>query len=1001
MAKKKYVYFFGGGKAEGKAEMKALLGGKGANLAEMTNIGLPVPPGFTISTEACAEFSKAGGAWPAGMAEQIAANVAKLEALMGKELGGVENPLLVSVRSGAAVSMPGMMDTVLNLGLNPDSLQGLIAKTGNPRFAWDAYRRFIQMFGDVVMGLDSHEFERRLFEVKRDVARRKGIEGADAMGGEDLNKQIPDTDLDVNDLQQTVDLYKTYYRDSLGEEFPTDPKDQLAKSINAVFGSWDNPRANKYREINEIRGLLGTAVNVQTMVFGNMGETSGTGVCFTRDPASGENVFYGEFLMNAQGEDVVAGIRTPIPIVELGGILPDCYKELVGVRGTLERHYREMQDLEFTIEDATLYILQTRNGKRTGPAAVQIAVDMVEEGLITKKEALLRVPPNDLDQLLHPTFQPEAEAEADVLATGLPASPGAATGQIVFSADDAEAWATREKDVILCRIETSPEDIGGMHVSKGILTTRGGMTSHAAVVARGMGTCCVAGAEAISINHEAKTLTAAGKVLHEGDWISLNGTSGTAYAGKVTTHDPELTGAFKTLMIWADQARKLKVRTNSDTPGDTKVAVGFGAEGIGLCRTEHMFFEGERIVSFRRLILVAETVKNLRQRLAGAEGREADVIRAELDEPLAQYNRAIDELLPLQRSDFEGIFEALEGRPCTIRLLDPPLHEFLPQDDDGQHEMADSMGVSVDEIRTTVHRLHEMNPMLGHRGCRLGLTYPEVSDMQVRAIIEAAVNVKRKGIDVHPEIMIPLVGNVVELKIAREAALKVIAEVLAETGATKKEIPYMIGTMIEVPRAALTADEIAETAEFFSFGTNDLTQMGCGFSRDDAGKFLKDYVRMGVYESDPFQVLDRGGVGRLLAMGVERGRSTRKGLKCGICGEHGGEPRSVVFCHNVGLNYVSCSPYRVPIARLAAAQAAIEEAASKKKAKKKPAAKKKSAPKKTAKKKVVKKKVTQKRAVKRKAAKKKVAKVKTAKKRVAKKKATKKKPARKTRKKRR
>ncbi len=1006
MAKTKYVYFFGGGKAEGKSDMKELLGGKGANLAEMTNIGLPVPPGFTISTEACARFSETGGEWPEGMAKEIDENVAKLEKLMDKELGGAENPLLVSVRSGAAVSMPGMMDTVLNLGLNPDSLQGLINKTGNPRFAWDAYRRFIQMFGDVVMGLDAHEFEKRLFEVKRDVARRKGMEGADTLSGEELNNQIPDIELDVNDLQRVVTLYKQYYSEELNEEFPNDPKDQLTKSINAVFGSWNNPRAIRYREINDVRGLLGTAVNVQTMVFGNMGETSGTGVCFTRDPSTGTNEFYGEFLMNAQGEDVVAGIRTPIPIVKLGDVLPHCYEELVGVRETLEQHYREMQDLEFTIEEATLYILQTRNGKRTGAAAVQIAVDMVDEKLISKDEALLRVPPNDLDQLLHPMFEPKSEAAAEPIATGLPASPGAATGQIVFTADEAEAWVSQGKDVILCRIETSPEDIGGMHVSKGILTTRGGMTSHAAVVARGMGTCCVAGAGSLLINYEQKTVSAGETVLREGDWMSLNGSKGTVYAGQIDTKEPELTGAFGRLMDWANEARTLKVRTNADTPHDTSVAVKFGAEGIGLCRTEHMFFEGDRIISFRRMILVAEEVKNLKQKLETTEGKAAQAVREQLAAPLAQYERALEELLPLQRADFEGIFEALEGRPCTIRLLDPPLHEFLPHDAEGQREMAETMGVSVERIKATVESLEEFNPMLGHRGCRLGLTYPEVSDMQVRAIIEAAINVKRtKGIDVQPEIMIPLVGTVNELKIARDAAEKVIAEVFEQTGASKDEIPYMIGTMIEVPRAAVTADEIAEAAEFFSFGTNDLTQMGCGFSRDDAGKFLKDYVRLNVYEYDPFQVLDQGGIGKLMAMGVEKGRAARKGLKCGICGEHGGEPRSIRFCHTVGLDYVSCSPYRVPIARLAAAQAAVSTKMASKPAKKKKVskapAKKKAASKKKVKKTAKKKSAPKKKAVKKKAAKKtttKTTKKKATKKKAAKK-ATKKKAAKKTTKK--
>ncbi len=929
MAKTKYVYFFGGGKAEGKADMKAILGGKGANLAEMTNIGLPVPPGFTISTETCDYYSRNNGQWPAGLAEQVQANLTKLENLTGKKLGGAPNPLLVSVRSGAASSMPGMMDTVLNLGLNPESLQALIDKTNNPRFAWDAYRRFIQMFGDVVMNLEHHEFEHRLFEVKREVARRKGIPDADTMTGEQLNRKVPDTDLDVNDLQRVVERYKEYYKSAIGEDFPTDPKDQLTKSINAVFRSWNNPRAIRYREINDIRGLLGTAVNVQTMVFGNMGQTSGTGVCFTRNPSTGENVFYGEFLMNAQGEDVVAGIRTPLPIAQLGEVMPECYAQLVKTRSILEKHYRDMQDMEFTIEEGILYILQTRNGKRTGSAAVQIAVDMVGEKLITKEEALMRIPPNDLDQLLHPMFDASAEKKAKVLATGLPASPGAATGQIVFSADDAEAWAKQGKAVILCRIETSPEDIGGMYVSKGILTTRGGMTSHAAVVARGMGTCCVAGAGEINIDYKNKTLGVGETVLREGDWISLNGSRGIVYAGQIQTREPEMTGAFGTLMGWADKTRKLNVRTNADTPHDAQVAVRFGAEGIGLCRTEHMFFEGDRIVSFRRLILVAEDVKNLKQQLATAEGEAKAELEKKLAAPLAQYNRALAELLPLQRSDFEGIFEALDGRPCTIRLLDPPLHEFLPQDDAGQKEMAETMGVPVAQIHETVEKLHEFNPMLGHRGCRLGLTYPEVSDMQVQAIIEAAINVKRnKKIAVYPEIMIPLVGNVNELKMAREAAEKVIADVFKKTGATKKEIPYMIGTMIEVPRAAVTADQIAEVGEFFSFGTNDLTQMGCGFSRDDAGKFLKDYVRMGIYDYDPFQVLDRDGVGRLIRTAVSLGRSTRPGLKCGICGEHGGEPRSVEFCHQVGLNYVSCSPYRVPIARLAAAQAAVKDAKS-------------------------------------------------------------------------
>jgi pyruvate,orthophosphate dikinase len=803
--------------------------------------------------------------------------------------------------------MPGMMDTVLNLGLNESTLESLIKKTNNPRLGWDSYRRFMQMFGDVVMGVPHHDFEHALEKVKKKA------------------KVKLDTDLTTENLKEVVEEYKAVYKKHR-KSFPADAREQLNKAVNAVFGSWDNPRAIKYREIHDIKGLRGTAVNVQTMVFGNMGDTSGTGVCFTRNPSTGENKFYGEFLMNAQGEDVVAGIRTPEPISQLSRQMPKAYKELLAIRTKLEKHYTDMQDLEFTIEEKKLYILQTRNGKRTAHAGVKMAIDMVREKLITEKTAVMRVKPEDLDQLLHPMFDADAEKKAKVIANGLPASPGAATGQVVLNADDAEKWVKDGKTVILCRTETSPEDIGGMHVAKGILTSRGGMTSHAAVVARGMGTCCVAGAGNIVMDYAKKEFRVGKTVVKEGDWISLNGTSGNVYLEKIKTVEPKLSGNFGKLMKIADKFRKLGVRTNADTPKDTEVAVSFGAEGIGLTRTEHMFFEGDRIVSFRKLILVADTVKTLRDQIENTmDAKELKSLEKALEKPLKQYNEALKELLPLQRKDFEGIFKALKGKPCTVRLLDPPLHEFLPHDAKGQKEMSQIMGVSVSLIKSTVEKLHEFNPMLGHRGCRLGLTYPEVSDIQVRAIIEAAINVKKKGIKVHPEIMIPLVGNVEELRIAKARALEVIQKVLKQKKVAPDYIPYMIGTMIEVPRAAVTADEIAKEAEFFSFGTNDLTQMGCGFSRDDAGKFLGDYVRMGIYEKDPFQVLDQSGVGKLVQIACELGRKSRKGIKLGICGEHGGEPASVKFCHKVGLNYVSCSPYRVPIARLAAAQAAIEK----------------------------------------------------------------------------
>ncbi|OGW72189.1 MAG: pyruvate, phosphate dikinase [Omnitrophica bacterium GWA2_52_12] len=877
---KKLVYFFGNGKSEGHAGMKDLLGGKGANLAEMTNIGIPVPPGFTITTETCDLFYKGGKKWPTGLEEQVRAHMARLEKSLGLGFGDRHNPLLVSVRSGAAASMPGMMDTVLNLGLNSEVVQGLIIKTENERFAWDAYRRFIQMFGDVVMNVDKEKFEHILDSKKEQVGARQ------------------DTDLSPNDLKEIVRLYKKAYLEQTGEEFPDDPFQQLFKTVNAVFNSWNNPRANKYRQLNEISGLLGTAVNVQAMVFGNMGDTSGTGVCFTRNPSTGENKFYGEFLVNAQGEDVVAGIRTPLPLDGMSKEWPEIYKQLVATRAKLENHYKDMQDIEFTVQEKKLFILQTRNGKRTAAAAVRIAVELVKEGRLSKPDALLRVSPKSLDQLLHPMFDPKQKRT--VLVKGLPASPGAATGKVVFNAEDAESWQAQGESVILVRIETSPEDIGGMHAAKGILTARGGMTSHAAVVARGMGKCCVAGCGELKIDYAAKQFSVGGIVVKQGDWISLDGSLGEVYTGKLSTVDPVLSGYFATLMKWADEARTLLVRTNADTPHDADVARKFGAEGIGLCRTEHMFFEGDRIIAVREMILAADV-----------EGRK----------------KALNKLLPMQRGDFEGIFKIMKGLPVTVRLLDPPLHEFLPHDDANQREMAGVMNLSLDVIRHKVNSLHEFNPMLGHRGCRLGISYPEIYAMQVRAIIEAACNVKKQGIKVEPEIMIPLVGMKKELDILKEELEAVVAQVFAEK---KIKVPYLVGTMIEIPRAALTADKIAETAQFFSFGTNDLTQMGLGFSRDDSGSFLGTYIERGIFEKDPFSSLDQEGIGYLIQLGVEKGRKTRPDLKVGICGEHGGDPASVEFCHRVGMNYVSCSPYRVPIARLAAAQAVCREKKKKK-----------------------------------------------------------------------
>ncbi len=864
----KYVYSF----KEGKKEMKPLLGGKGANLSEMTSLGVPVPPGFTITTEACDEYYKNNQKHSEEVLKQIEEKVTELENDTGKKIGDGENPLLVSVRSGAAVSMPGMMDTVLNLGMNDFVVETIAKKTNNERFAWDAYRRFIQMFGNVVMGMEHHDFEYVLDNMKN----TKGVKF--------------DTELDVNDLKKLVEEYKKVVRDKKGKDFPQNGREQLQMAIDAVFGSWNNPRAITYRRLNDIKGLLGTAVNVQSMVFGNMGETSGTGVAFTRNPSTGEKGIYGEFLMNAQGEDVVAGIRTPKPIKELENVMPECYKQFIEIANKLENHYKDMQDLEFTIEEGKLYFLQTRTGKRTAAAAVRIAVEMVDEGAITKKQALLRVQPNALDQLLHPQLDDIAKKEHNAMTKGLPASPGAAVGEVVFTAEKAREEADNGNNVILVRIETSPEDIEGMDAAKGILTARGGMTSHAAVVARGMGKCCVSGCGDINVNESEKKFVVNGETINEGEYITLDGSTGEVFKGKIPVKDPELSGNFAKIMSWADEIRKLGVRTNADNPKDAKTAIKFGAEGIGLCRTEHMFFEGDRIKAMREMIL-AEDV----------EGRK----------------KALAKLLPYQKADFKGLFEAMSEKPVTIRLLDPPLHEFLPKEEKDIQELSNEMSVSVEKLKEKIETLHEFNPMLGHRGCRLGIYYPEITEMQARAIFEAAAETNAS-----PEVMIPLVGNVSELANQKKIVIETAKKVIEESG---KDIKYKIGTMIEVPRGALTADEVAKEAEFFSFGTNDLTQMGCGFSRDDAGKFLKQYVELGIYEKDPFQVLDQCGVGELIKIAVEKGRKTKPDLKLGICGEHGGEPSSVEFCHRVGLNYVSCSPYRVPIARLAAAHAVLKE----------------------------------------------------------------------------
>ena len=871
----KWVYKF----HEGSAAMRNLLGGKGCNLAEMTNLGMPIPQGFTVTTEACTEYYNCGKQISQEIQDQIFEAITWLEGINGKKFGDTEDPLLVSVRSGARASMPGMMDTILNLGLNDVAVEGFAKKTGNPRFAYDSYRRFIQMYSDVVMEVPKSYFEKIIDEMKE----AKGVHF--------------DTDLTADDLKELAAKFKAVYKEAMnGEDFPQDPTEQLMGAVKAVFRSWDNPRAIVYRRMNDIPGDWGTAVNVQTMVFGNKGETSGTGVAFTRNPSTGAKGIYGEYLINAQGEDVVAGVRTPQPISKLAEDLPECYKEFMDLAMKLENHFRDMQDMEFTIEEGKLYFLQTRNGKRTAPAAIQIACDLVDEGMITPEEAVCRIEAKSLDQLLHPTFVPEALKAGEVIGSALPASPGAAAGKVYFTADEAKdaGKGGRGERVILVRLETSPEDIEGMHAAQGILTVRGGMTSHAAVVARGMGTCCVSGCGEIKIDEEAKVFELGGHTFHEGDYISLDGSTGKIYKGDIATQEATVSGNFERIMEWADQFRTLSVRTNADTPADTLNAVKLGAEGIGLCRTEHMFFDAERIPKIRKMIL-SETVE--------------------------QREEALNELIPFQKGDFKAMFKALEGRPMTVRYLDPPLHEFVPTDPEDIKALAEDMGMTVEAVKDKCADLHEFNPMMGHRGCRLAVTYPEIARMQTRAIMEAAIEVKEEcGYDIVPEIMIPLVGEKKELKFVKDIVIETAELVKKEKNS---DIQYHIGTMIEIPRAALTADKIAEEAEFFSFGTNDLTQMTFGFSRDDAGKFLDSYYKAKIYESDPFARLDQDGVGQLVKMAVEKGRSTRADLKCGICGEHGGDPSSVEFCHKIGLNYVSCSPFRVPIARLAAAQAAL------------------------------------------------------------------------------
>ena len=869
---KKYVYMF----SEGNASMRNLLGGKGANLAEMTNLGLPVPQGFTITTEACTEYNEGGKKFTPEMIEQIEEALKKLEEIAGKKLGDPEDPLLVSVRSGARASMPGMMDTVLNLGLNDVSVKALAKKTNNERFAYDSYRRFIMMFADVVIGVSKSKFERLLDEYKEKVGAKY------------------DTDLSADHLKEIAEKFKELYKEDQGKDFPQDPKEQMLEAAKAVFRSWDNPRAFVYRRMNDIPYSWGTAVNVQMMVFGNKGDTSGTGVAFTRNAATGEKAMLGEYLVNAQGEDVVAGVRTPKPIAQLEQDMPEVYNQFMELANKLENHYKDMQDMEFTVEEGKLYFLQTRNGKRTANAALKIAVDLVNEGLITTDEALMKVEPKQLDQILHPAFDQKALKAAKAIGKGLPASPGAAAGKVYFTAEDAKIHAETGERVILVRLETSPEDIEGMVAAQGILTVRGGMTSHAAVVARGMGTCCVSGCEEIRMNEAEKTFTLGGATIKEGDYISLDGSTGNIYNEDIPTVDPEISGDFATFMKWADEKRSLKVRTNADTPKDAKVAIDFGAEGIGLTRTEHMFFEGERIMKFRKMIL-SDSVEERVKALSGIE--------------------------PFQKDDFKGIYEAMGERPVTIRLLDPPLHEFMPNTDEEFEVLAKETGKTVEELKIKAKGLHELNPMMGHRGCRLAVSYPEIAEMQTRAIIEAAIEVsKEKGIEIVPEIMIPLIGEIKELKYVKEVVVKTANKVMEEKGKTLK---YLVGTMIEIPRAALTADQIASEAEFFSFGTNDLTQMTYGLSRDDAGKILADYIDKNIYECDPTARLDRTGVGLLMQMAVEKAKPVRPDIHLGICGEHGGDPSSVEFCHMIGLDYVSCSPFRVPIARLAAAQAEI------------------------------------------------------------------------------
>ena len=872
---KKYVYLF----SEGDASMRELLGGKGANLAEMTKIGLPVPQGFTISTEACTQYYEDGRKINDDIQAQIMEYIVKMEEVVGKKFGDKENPLLVSVRSGARASMPGMMDTILNLGLNEEVVDTMSAKSGNPRWAWDCYRRFIQMYSDVVMEVGKKYFEELIDKMKEE----KGV--------------TQDVDLTADDLKELATQFKAEYKSKIGKDFPTDPKEQLMGAVEAVFRSWDNPRANVYRRDNDIPYSWGTAVNVQMMAFGNMGDNCGTGVAFTRDPATGDKGLMGEFLTNAQGEDVVAGVRTPMPIADMAEKFPAAFEEFNKVCAILEDHYRDMQDMEFTVEDGKLYMLQTRNGKRTAKAALKIACDLVDEGMIDEKKAVAMIDPRNLDTLLHPQFDTKALKEAVPAGKGLGASPGAACGKVVFTAEDAEAWNNRGEKVVLVRLETSPEDITGMKASQGILTVRGGMTSHAAVVARGMGTCCVSGCGEIKMDEENKKFELAGKVYHEGDYISIDGSTGNIYEGIIPTVDAEIAGEFGRIMAWADKYRTLKVRTNADTPADAKKARELGAEGIGLCRTEHMFFEAERIAAFREMIC-ADTV--------------------------AEREAALEKILPYQQGDFEALYEALEGNPVTIRFLDPPLHEFVPTEDADIKLLADSQGKSVADIKAIIESLHEFNPMMGHRGCRLAVTYPEIAAMQTKAVIRAAINVQKAHADwnVVPEIMIPLIGDVKELKFVK----KVVVETAdAEIAAAGSDLKYEVGTMIEIPRACITADEVAKEADFFCFGTNDLTQMTYGFSRDDAGKFLTAYYDSKIFENDPFAKLDQNGVGALMEMAVAKGKASGKNLHYGICGEHGGDPVSVEFCHKIGLNYVSCSPFRVPIARLAAAQAAIKE----------------------------------------------------------------------------